>query len=53
MTHAYLTEEEIVLSLRGGAITHQEADELIADIQRCRALAVMKKGDLLGGMSKP
>ena len=36
MKHAYLTQEEITKSLKVGAITICEADELSAKIKRCK-----------------
>ena len=39
MKHAYLTQTEITKSLRDGAITTSEADELMGQMERCNKFA--------------
>lgn len=43
MKHAYLTKEEIDYAYRKGAITVQEAVELVKDLNRCSERGGHKK----------
>lgn len=45
MKHAYLTKEEIDYAYRKGAITVQEAVELVKDLNRCSERSAHKKID--------
>ena len=47
MRHAYLTQIEITKSLRDGAITTSEADELMGKIEGCSKFADYANGHLV------
>ena len=47
MKHAYLTQTEITKSLRDGAITTNEADELMGQMERCNKFADDRNGHLV------